>query len=268
MGLESLGIGSTQVSVSANARILNENYQKGFCLNTVDQLRDVLKKNGLVLHEDFLKESVVNLAHVKNDIDLNIDSVVSELDLITPSKFYKTLRDGGITFESTNKGDKMAVNVYGKYVEMTKAHKSKYKGLKIDFDNFKDVTRMESRFNDWRTVKKYLGTRNLHEIMQQNNTNYIMLMNILKGQPMETPKLDLSQFKTISQLDDYARTKLLFEQCNGNYRLMVSEIKKRLGDNTKATYQTNKIKKLLPLVQFPGGRKLENLEMLKNKLRE
>ena len=268
IGLESLGIGNTQVSISANARLLNENYKQGFCLNTVDQLRDILKKNGLLLHEDFIKESVLNLAHVKNDIDIDIDDIISELELITPSKFFKVIRDNGITFESINKGDKMAVNVYGKYYEMTIANKSKYKGLDINFEDFKGLSRMESRLNDWRTVKKYLGSRNMHDILQQKNTNYIMLMNILKGQSIETPKLDLGQFKTISQLDDYARTKLLFEQCNGNYGLMVTELKKRLGNNTKATYQTNKIKKLLPLVQSPGGRKLECLQNLKEQLKE
>ncbi len=266
-GLESLGIGNTQISISANARLLNENYSEGFCLNTVDQFKDVLQKNGITLHSDFIKESVLNLAHVKNDIEINIDNLLNDFSNIYPTKSYKIQRDNNITFESKNKFDKMSTNIYGKYAEMVK-NKSKYKGLNIDIENYQGVTRVESKFNDWRTVKKYLGTRNMFDILSQRNINNITITNILKGQPMESPQLYLSQFKTISQLDDYARTKLLFEQFNGNYDLMILELKKRLGRNTKATYQTNKIKKLLPLVQNPKGRKLESIIELKEKLKE
>jgi hypothetical protein len=85
---------------------------------------------------------------------------------------------------------------------------------------------------------------------------------------METPQLDLSLFKTISQLDDYARTKLLYDECNGNISMMFNELKKRLGKNTKATYQKNKIKKYLPMVQCPGGRKLDSIIELKEILKE
>lgn len=72
---------------------------------------------------------------------------------------------------------------------MNKANKNKYKGLSIDINEFLGVTRMESRFNDWRTVKKYLGTSNMLEILEQVNVNYFNFPNILKSHPMETNKL-------------------------------------------------------------------------------
>jgi len=53
-----------------------------------------------------------------------------------------------------------------------------------------------------------------------------------------------------------------------NYEAMKREIKLRLGANTKANYQTNKIKKMLPFVQNPQGRKLENIIKLKAELKE
>tara|TARA_R110002051_G_scaffold313734_3_gene390107 strand:+ start:2725 stop:3612 length:888 start_codon:yes stop_codon:yes gene_type:complete len=268
IGLESLGIGNDTVFISANARILNENYHKGFCLNTIDQLRDILKRNGIELLQDFIKESVLKEAHIKNDVQIDIESLINDFSIITPSsKFFKVQRNNSITFESINKGDRLSTIIYGKDIEMAK-YKSKYKGLDIDIDNFTGISRIETKFYNSPTVKKYLGTRNTLQIMEQKNINGDRLTNILKGQPMETPLLDLSQFKTISQLNDLALTKLLFEQCNGNYQRMKNELKKRLGKNTKATYQTNKIKNLLPLVQSPGGRKLESIIELKEKLKE
>jgi hypothetical protein len=254
-GLESLTIGNNQISISANARILNENYGKGFCLDTLDQFTDILK------------ESVLNLAHIKNDVQIDFESLINDFSMIYPTKYFKIQRDNNITFESRNKHDRMSLNIYGKYEEMIK-NNTKYKGLDIDIDNFIGISRIESKFNDWRTVKKYLGIRNFLDILEQKNVNGIILNNIVKGQLMETPQLDLSQFKTISQLNDLALAKLLNEQCNGNYELMKQELKKRLGKNTKATYQTNKIKNLLPLVQSPGGRKLESIIKLKEKLKE
>lgn len=266
-GLESLGIGNNQISISANARLLNENYGKGFCLNTMEQFRDILKRNGIELHQDFIKESVLNLAHIKDDVQIDIESLINDFSMINHTKYFKIQRDNNITFESNNKYDRMSTSIYGKHYEMTK-HKTKYKELDIDIDNFIDISRIESKFNDWRTVKKYLGTRNMLNILEQKNVNGIILTNILKGQPMETPQLDLSQFNTISQLNDLALTKLLNEQCNGDYESIKHELKKRLGRNTKATYQTNKIKRLLPLVQSPGGRKLESIIKLKQQLKE
>ncbi|SHJ55737.1 hypothetical protein SAMN04487911_1251 [Arenibacter nanhaiticus] len=53
-----------------------------------------------------------------------------------------------------------------------------------------------------------------------------------------------------------------------HYRLIKDEVKKRLGNNTKPSYQINKIKKLMPLVETPGGRKLESIITLKGKLKE
>ena len=196
-GLESLTIGNNQISISANSRILNENYGKGFCMYTLDQLRNILKKTGIELHQDFIKESVLNLAHIKNDVQIDIESLINDFSMINPAKFFKIRRDNNITFESINKYDRMSTSIYGKHYEMI-SNKTKYKELDIDIDNFIGTSRIESKFNDWRTVKKYLGTRNMLNILEQKNVNGIILKNIVKGQPMEAPQLDLSQFNTIS----------------------------------------------------------------------
>jgi len=268
IGLEYLVINNSKISLSANARIFNENYKLGLSLNTLDHLKEVLKANGLELYPNFAEETNLSLAHVKNDIKLNYANLVQELSFIENPKYSKTIRDNSITFENTNKGDMMTTVFYGKYLEMTKGNKSHYLGLNVEVSDFEGVTRMESKFNDWRTVKKFFGTRNLMEILKSKNVNYSIFSRLTKDLPLDTPRLDLSQFKTISQLDDYARTKLLFEQCKGNYGLMTAEIKKRLGRNTKPTYQIKKIKKIFPLVQTPGGRKLESVISLKSKLKE
>lgn len=268
IGLEYLNIKNNNISLSANARLLKENYKQGFCLDTLDQLTDILKDCGLHLNSDYVQQSNLSLAHVKNDILVNTDEVFLDLALVQNNKFNKVQRENSLTLESVNKGDKMTTIFYSKHMEMTKINKPKYKGLGINTDDFIGITRMETKYNDWRTVKKYLGTRNFLEILKQENINYITLNNILKGQSMETPKLDLMQFKSIAELNDYAITKLLYEECNGNETAIRRQIKNLIGRNTKPTYQMNKIKKNIPLIQSPEGRKLESLINMKEQLKK
>jgi len=268
IGLQYLNIKNNRISLRANARILNENYKQGICLNTIDQVNDILKKNGLELHQDFMKESDLSLAHVKDDVEVSIDNLISELSMIESNKYFKVQRDNSITFENRNKWDNMNAIFYGKFLEMSKINKPKYKGLNINTDEFIDVTRMETRYNDWRTVKKFLGTRNMMEILEQVNVNYLTLINILKGHPMETPKVDISDFKTLSELKYYAFISFLNEQCNGDYTAIQREITQRLGENTKASYQMKKIREMLPLVQNPEGRKLDSIMKLREEIKE
>jgi hypothetical protein len=266
-GLNYLSIREHKISLDINARVLGKNYKLGISLNTIDQLRHILCENGLTLHQDFINETKISLAHIKNDVSIDSNNLINELSTIDNNKYFKVVRDNSITFENKNKTESMNTIFYGKYSEMLN-NKNKYSNLPICADDFIGLSRMETRLNNWRTVQKYLSTRNLNEILNQRKVNYLILTNnILKGQQMETKQLDLSQFKTIAQLDDYARTKLLFEQCNGNYTQMVNELKNRLGKNTKTTYQTNKLKKLLPLVKHPEGRKLESISTLKEQLK-
>ncbi len=82
------------------------------------------------------------------------------------------------------------------------------------------------------------------------------------------PKFDLCQLKTLSQLDDYCRAKVLYDHCNGDIRLIQKEVKNRLGRNTKPSYQMKKIKGYLPLAQSPKSLKLENMIKLKAELKE
>lgn len=264
-GLQRLTISNNNIRLELNARILNENYKEGISLNTIDQLRQVLKNYGIELYQDFVKDAKLSLVHIKNDFEIDFHNLLNELMLVENNKYFKVKRDNSITFESKNKTDKMNTIFYGKHSEIL-SNKSKYSNLPIDINNFIGVTRMETRYNDWRTVNKYLGTRNMNEILNQNNINYITLSNILKDLPLKTNKLDLSRFKTISELDDYARAKLLNEQFDGNYMAMVNELKNLLGANTKVTYQANKLKKYLPLVKNPEGRKLEGILRLKDEL--
>ncbi|HEA21538.1 MAG TPA: hypothetical protein ENH87_11525 [Pricia antarctica] len=236
-------------------------------MDTLDQLMDILKKSGIELHHDFLKESVLSLVHVKNDVNVHIENLLSEFAMITPKRFYTTYRKNSITLESINKHHKTTTCIYGKYAEMV-SNKTKYEGLEIDLKDFEGISRVESKFNGWRTVAKFFGTRNFIDILKQENVNSILINNILNGQLMETPQLDLSRFKTISQLSDYAKAKLLFDHTDGNIELIKHEFKLRLGEKTKVNYQMRKIEKLLPFVQNPEGRILKSIIELKQQLKE
>ncbi|WP_282117735.1 hypothetical protein [Maribacter aquivivus] len=267
IGLQSLIIGNAEVSIKVNARLLNENYFQGFNLNTIEQFREILLNNGIKFNQDFIENSKLSLAHIKNDVEIDINDLIYEFSNINSAKHFRIVRDNNITFESINKGDKIRTNIYGKYNEMIK-YKSKYKPLNLNIENYRGMTRVETKLDDSRTIRKYLNTRNTLEILMKTNFNSNVIDKIIKDHPLATPKVNINQFKTISQLDDYARTKLLFELSNGDFHLMKKELKDRLGKNTKASYQTNKLQKYLPLVQNPTGQKLTNIIELKKKLKE
>jgi hypothetical protein len=269
-GLNKLFIDDFKIKIELNARLLHSNYKEGFNLNTLDQLNyELNNKCGIKLDQDYIKGTKVNLVHVKNDIKVDPNELMNELMLIEQSsKYRKVKRENSITYECKNKGEKSGTRIYGKYQEMND-NKTKYKDLGIDLDYFKELTRIESFFNGWRTVGKHFGKdRILLDILNQTNVNYITIMNILKNQPTEVPNADLSTFTTLSEIKEYGMFKLLYEQCNGNIEGIKNEVKMRLGKNTKATYQLKNLDRLLPMIRQPEGKILGSVIKAKEALKD
>lgn len=270
IGIEKLYLNEYKISIRVSAKILNSNYKKGFNLNTLDQLNYELEnKCGLKLNPNYLRDTKVNLVHVKNDVEVDPYLLKNELMLIGQSnKYRKVERENSITYECKNKTEKSGVRVYAKYVEILD-NKSKYKGLEFNPNDFKDLTRIESFYNDWKTVAKYFGKeRNLINILEQTNINYITILNLIKNQPMEIPQTNLSQFKTLSEIKEYAMFKVLFDACNGSEIAIKQELKSRLGENTKPSYQYKRLSKYLPLIREPKGRQLTTIKRTKELLKE
>ncbi len=249
-----------------NARVLNRNYAMGICLNSLEQLIDTLKnKCGLLLHQDFIKDSTVNQIHVKNDVDIKIDNLIDELSIIgNCSKYNKITRDNSITYENTNKYDRLNTVIYGKYNEVVK-NKEKYKGLDIDKSDFLGIARIETKFNDSRTVNKYFKTRNLEYILNQKNINYFQISNILKGQPMKIEKYDLSNFKSITEEQHYYHTLGLNERYKGDIKAIKAHFRS-LTSNPKHHYKI--IEKILPIIRAKKTMSLDHVIKMKQKLKD
>jgi hypothetical protein len=266
-GLHWLSIKQHQVNISLNARLLRENYRLGISLNSLDLLLSTLNnKCGLELDHGFITDTKVSNIHVKNDINGSINNLITELSIIGNSnKYNKVIRDNSVTYENTNKYDKLTTTIYGKQTEIIRNYSNKYKGLGISDSDYFNISRVETKCDDWRTVQKVFGTRNLAYILDQKNINYIQITNILKGQPMEINKPDISDFKTLSEYSNYCMVKDLNDRYNGD----INAIKAYLKSKTKNTkHQYGILNKMLPIVKAPLNMTLNNVLNMKNQLKE
>ncbi len=264
-GLHVLKMVNDKLKISANARLLSGNYKQGFGLSTMDQFLDVLdKKCSLVLDHDFMKESSISKTHIKNDIKVTPEKLLNELMLIGYwSKYERIRRENSITYENANKTTRQRTTVYGKLAEI-QTNWNKYKGLGIDPIKFEGVSRIETKMDDWRTVKYNFGTRNMEYILNQKNVNGIIMANILKGQPERIDKADLGQFKSLNDEKDFYHVKGLCDRFNGDVKAIKAHIR------TKTSYpkhQYQKIDKYLPMVKAKNGCNLFAIKQMHQQLK-
>jgi hypothetical protein len=250
-----------------NSRILKDNYPKGICLDTLDQLHQVLKETGIELDPYFPEATILKKVHIKNDNKIEFNQLMPELSIIgNANKYNKVIRENSITYECTNKTEKTSLRIYGKEQEI-KNNRKKYKKIGVTPIQFKGITRTESHFNNPYAIDKHLKTKTLLEVLKLENVNYKLLQSILKDQPMRVEQPDL-QHMNLTELKNYALTLLLNGMHNGNLNAIRNEIKSRLGKDTKPTYQMKKIKEYLPMVKNPRGKELKSVIKLMEDLKE
>ena len=265
-GLHRLTIKENMIMFSMNARILKENYPIGICLDSIHQLHLILKETGIELDPYFPEATILNKVHIKNDNKTEFNELMQELSITGNSKKYnKVIRENSITYECTNKTEKTSLRLYDKEQEI-KTNKSKYFALGIHSNQFSGTVRTESHFNNSYSIRKHLNTKNLLEVLEMENINYRLLQEILKNQPMIIEQPELQQMN-LTELKNYALTLLLNDLHNGNLNAIRNEIKSRLGKDTKPTYQMNKIKEYLPMVNNPRGKELKSIIKLMEDLK-
>lgn len=265
-GLKKLFTKNHILRMEVNARILDKDYKKGIGLNTLDQLLHKLNiKCGMNISPDFVKYAKVSRIHVKNDVDVEPERLMDELMLVGHwSRYQRVRRENSVSFEYLTKGDKMTTTVYGKLVHMIRFSED-YKGLGIDLKQFEGVSRIETKFDDWKTVKnRFDGTRNLEYILKQNNINYIAMNNILKNQPTQIDKTDLSGFKSLTEYKHYTMAKDLNERYNGNLTAIKAFIR---SHTSRPKHYYKSIDKFLPMVKAPKGTELNMIRMAKEQLK-
>lgn len=261
-GLSYLAI-SHELTICANARIFGNDYGLGFSLDTIEKLRLILKDLGIELNPDYAGESKLSDAHEKTDLLIEPTEIFDELVYLCPSKYARTAYPNSYTFKNLNKSYNFIVNFYGKYHEMTKTNPKKYELSKTSPEPFKGVTRMETKCDGAKTVNWFYGTRNFKEILESKNNHQRIFNELIEGQPMKTKKMDLSQFKTITELNHYASAKLLFENHNGDINSIKRYLDSFYSKNTKGNSAFKNFKKMLPLITNPEGKELKHLQTLK-----
>lgn len=264
-GLNKLFTRQNRLRLDVNARILGQDYKEGIGLNTLDQMLDALNiKCGMDISPDFLKYAKVSKVHVKDDILVEPEKLMDELMIVGHwSKYQRVRRENSVSYEYKTKGDRMVTTVYGKLAHMNK-FKEDYKGLGIDLKAFEGVSRIETKYDGWRTVKNRFGTRNMEYIFKQSNTNYIIMNNILKNQPTQIEKKDLSQFQSLTEYKHYLMAKDLNERYKGDITAIKSFIR---SHTSRPKYYYDKIDAYMPMVKAPKTMTLDAIQKAKSLLK-
>ncbi|TXG36986.1 hypothetical protein [Seonamhaeicola maritimus] len=250
LGVNKLSINSTfgTVKIGVSSKVLKDNYIKGICTDTLDQLLDEINNTGLELHKDFIHYSFVNKADVKNDLKLlnNTEDYINTLNQLIAPNFIKTKYDTGIVFNEKIQTKPIRLTVYSKEYEMQQS-KTFYKEYPQLTNVFNNVLRIESRLPTKATVNKYIKSNSLLDILNTSGINYQIVDKIINHQINFKPYLNTFKM-TNSGEKNFAQIYYLNDYYNGDFESIIKHIKSKLGKNTKATYQRNLVKKYLSMI--------------------
>jgi len=257
------------VKINVSSKILKDNYVNGICLNTLDQLLYEINHTGIELHNDFIHYSQVNKTDVKNDLKLinDADEYLNTLNQLIAPKFTKTKYDTGIVFKEKIKTQPIRLTGYSKEYEL-KQNRAFYRELPHLINAFDNVLRIESRLSNPATVNKYFKSNNLIEILNTSSINHQILDKIINQQTNFKPYINTLKM-TNTEEKNFAQIFYLNNYYNGDFESIIKHIKRKLGKNTKATYQRNLVKKYLSMINNANDNfcleKIEEIrELLKN----
>ncbi|MEL7122762.1 MAG: hypothetical protein AAFO07_25165 [Bacteroidota bacterium] len=150
---------------------------------------------------------------------------------------------------------------------MVKVNPKKYQLAGVDALPFKGVTRMESKCEGYDTVNWFYKTKNFQQILESKESHFNLFNKLTNNQNMKTDKLDLSRFTKVSELNQYAGAKLVYETHNGDINAIKRYFSSFYSDNTKGNYAFKKFSEMLPNVSNPKGRELKTLKAIKQQLK-
>ncbi len=266
-GLNRLTVNETfgKVSLNVSSKILGQNYYKGICLNTFDQLQYEVAKYGLTLDKDFIYDSHLKYADVKNDVETsntNTSLHLSTLGSLVAPKFTKTIYDNGLAFNEKVKTHPIRCTIYDKQVEVEK-NKPFFKKINpIKSDN--GLLRFETRLPKVATIKKYFKSNKLIDVLSKANFNSKIFEKIIDGQTKFKKLINTSEMSN-TQEKNFAQIHYLNQLYNGNFQQIFDHIKSKYKSKTKVTGLRAKIKKHLSVIS--NSKKDFNIQLL-NEIRE
>ncbi|WP_157972888.1 hypothetical protein [Aureibaculum luteum] len=238
---------SDTVRINLSSKILGLDYPKGICIDTIEQVVTNINKSGIVLLPDFIKYSTLKSVDVKNDLKLSSPkNYIQSLNNLIAPNFTKAKYPSGITFNENIQRTPLRLTGYLKGYEMLK-HKSFYKHYPTLLGVFDDVLRIETRLSKMATIRKYLKSTNLVDVLNFKNLNYNTLTKIIDNQTKIQSILNTTNM-TNPQEKNFAHIFYLNDIYNGDFESIMRHIKSKLSKNTKATHQRKVVKYNLALI--------------------
>lgn len=249
-GINKININQTfeQMSLNISSKILGKNYFKGICLETIEQLIEELAKKGLKLDKEFINQSQLKFADVKNDLSLtnqNTSLYFSTLSTLIAPKFVKTTYDTGISFNEKAKTNPIRCTIYDKQIEIQN-DKAFFKSINFNLPKY-TLLRFESRFAKASTIKKYFKSNNFFEVLSKSNINSSIFDKIINKQTNFKPMIYNNEI-TKSEEKNFAYTFYLNTLYNGNFEQIVKHIKSKHSSNTKIPGLKSQVTKHLSII--------------------
>ena len=270
-GLQRLSVGKTNgvVKIKVSSKILGLDYPKGISLNTIENVCSKINKTGIILDTDFINDSITNLVDVKDDLQLIVgyDKYINSLSLLNNPKFAKTKYTTGITFNENIKSTPLRFTCYSKYDEVLSNKKFYHKYPSL-VNYFEGLLRLESRFKNRKTIKKYFNDCDLVSVLTSKDVNLNSLIKVIDNQTNIVSFLNTDEM-TNKEEQNFAQVLYLNNLYDGDFNAIMNHIKSKLSPNTKATYQRNKVKKYLAMISNAEEiDTISNLKDLENTLKE
>jgi len=258
-----------KVSLTLNSKLLGDNYHLGITLGTINQLVHNLSKEGLDLDPDFVNECKLKRIDVTDDIQITkpYSEYINSLNHLTAPKFTKTAYNTGIVFKEKLKHHKLYTTFYSKDFQPNndKHFFKKYPEVMKHFDK---TLRMETKLGKGGTISKHLNSVMLPEILSAESLNKQVLQKIISKQDSFPYLYETDEF-SIAEEKDLIYTKYLNEVYNGDREAIKKHLKRKLGKNTKATYQLNKLDKYLYILNNSKDNSIKsNIQELTSSLQE
>ena len=192
------------VVFEVSAKALKNDYSEGININTFNQLIDnlnrtnVVKLDASVIYNEgkLLRADVTD--NVKFDAYKGSNFYTDMACIPLPNKYditsYNRVKNLGLVFKGKQKSFKERQIFYDKITELVSNKNGKAFLNSIDthkvFKDFKNTIRTEGNFNQLKTIRKYIGSNELSDVLSSNaKVNYELFKKITKQADPEVLQL-------------------------------------------------------------------------------
>ncbi|MFD0977845.1 hypothetical protein [Salinimicrobium gaetbulicola] len=249
-GMESLNVNETFdfVALQVNSKILKDQYSEGITINTLERLLAEVSALGVKLDPSFLEDCDLKRIDVADDISVTApaSSYFNSLNHLIAPKFYKTTYDSGIVFKEKIASQKLYTTFYSKESPSIQ-DKRFFKEYAKAALGFKNKIRMETKLSTAGTIKKYLSTSTLPEILQDTTLNAVAFDKIINGQ-LDFPGSITAENLTLTEEKHLIYAQYLFSFYKGDHKRIVEHVKRKVPSKTGTYYQLRQIERFLSIL--------------------